>query len=86
MSGQRFSFISKLVDAVKRNPRRAIFAVAVISVLVGCYPVVFFGRSFVSTAPITWNQSTARTRWLILITMSFLPARAFARNGAGGGL
>ncbi|PZR76844.1 MAG: hypothetical protein DLM73_01420 [Chthoniobacterales bacterium] len=32
----------------QRNPRRAIFVIAVISVLVSCYPVVFFGRSFVS--------------------------------------
>ena len=40
--------MSQLFDAVKRNPRRAIFAAAVISVLVSCYPVVFFGRSFVS--------------------------------------
>jgi hypothetical protein len=48
MSGQPSSFLSQLFDAVKRNPRRAILAVAVISVLVSCYPVVFFGRSFVS--------------------------------------
>ena len=48
MSGQPSSFLSQLFDAVKRNPRRAILAMAVISVLVSCYPVVFFGRSFVS--------------------------------------
>jgi hypothetical protein len=40
--------ISQLVDAIKRNPRRAILAVAFISVVVSCYPVLFFGRSFVS--------------------------------------
>jgi hypothetical protein len=45
---QPSSFLPQLFDAVKRNPRRAILAVAVISVLVSCYPVVFFGRSFVS--------------------------------------
>lgn len=42
------SFISQLFDAAKRHPRRAILAVAILSVLVSCYPVVFFGRSFVS--------------------------------------
>jgi hypothetical protein len=34
MSGQLSSFTSQLIDAEKRNPRRAILAVAVISVLV----------------------------------------------------
>ena len=48
MSGQLCSFTSQLVDAMKRNRRRAILAAAVISVVVSCYPVVFFGRSFVS--------------------------------------
>jgi hypothetical protein len=48
MPGQLSSFISQLVDAMKRNPRRAVLVVAIISVLVSCYPVVFFGRSFVS--------------------------------------
>jgi hypothetical protein len=42
------SFVSQLVAAAKRHPRRAILAAAIISVLVSCYPVVFFGRSFVS--------------------------------------
>jgi hypothetical protein len=42
------SFMSQLFEAMKRNPRRALLAAAVISVLVSCYPVVFFGRSFVS--------------------------------------
>lgn len=40
--------MSQLFDAMKRNPRRAILAAAIISVVVSCYPVVFFGRSFVS--------------------------------------
>jgi hypothetical protein len=42
------SFISQLVDTAKRNPRRAILAAALLSVLLSCYPVIFFGRSFVS--------------------------------------
>ena len=48
MSTQPSSFVSQLFDAVKRNPRRAILAVAVFSVVVSCYPVIFFGRSFVA--------------------------------------
>jgi len=48
MSTQASPFVSQLFEAAKRNPRRALLAVAVISVLVSCYPVVFFGRSFVS--------------------------------------
>ena len=48
MSGQLCSFTSQLVDAMKHNRRRAILAAAVISVVVSCYPVVFFGRSFIS--------------------------------------
>jgi hypothetical protein len=48
MSTPPSSFRSQLFDAMKLNPRRAILAVAVISVVVSCYPVVFFGRSFVS--------------------------------------
>jgi len=32
----------------ERNPRRAILVISLLSVLVSCYPVVFFGRSFVS--------------------------------------
>jgi hypothetical protein len=39
---------SRMVAWSERNPRRAIFIVSVISVLVSCYPIVFFGRSFVS--------------------------------------
>src|ERR1700748_1648523 len=38
----------QLVEAAKRHPRRAIFAVAIASVLISCYPIVFCGRSFVS--------------------------------------
>ena len=34
--------------AATRNPRRALLAAAVFGVLISCYPVVFFGRSFVS--------------------------------------
>jgi hypothetical protein len=45
---QQSSPLLTLIDAAKRCPRRAIFAVALLSVLVSCYPVVFFGRSFVS--------------------------------------
>ena len=30
------------------HPRRAILILSIISVVVSCYPVVFFGRSFVS--------------------------------------
>lgn len=41
-------FISRLVDVAKRHPRRALLAVAILSVLLSCYPVVFLGRSFVS--------------------------------------
>ena len=48
MSTQPSFFIPQLIDAMKRNPRRAILAAAVITVVVSCYPVVFFGRSFVS--------------------------------------
>jgi hypothetical protein len=48
MSKPSISFTSRLVDAVRRNPRRAILAMAVVSVVISCYPVVFFGRSFVS--------------------------------------
>jgi hypothetical protein len=44
----RPSFWPTLVEAAERCPRRAILAAAVFSVLVSCYPVVFFGRSFVS--------------------------------------
>src|SRR5437868_3655719 len=42
------SFGAQLVQAGKRHPRRAIFAAAIAGVLISCYPVVFFGRSFVS--------------------------------------
>jgi hypothetical protein len=42
------SFVTQLFEAAKRNPRRAILAAAILSVLLSCYPVVFFGRSFVS--------------------------------------
>jgi hypothetical protein len=42
------SFTAQIVDAATRNPRRALLAVAIVSVLVSCYPVVFCGRSFVS--------------------------------------
>ncbi|PYI94256.1 MAG: hypothetical protein DME97_01990 [Verrucomicrobia bacterium] len=37
-----------MVEAAKRHPRRAILAAAILSVLISCYPIVFFGRSFVS--------------------------------------
>lgn len=39
---------SRIAAWSERNPRRAILIVAIISVLISCYPVVFFGRSFVS--------------------------------------
>ncbi|MEN3369763.1 MAG: hypothetical protein V7609_1906 [Verrucomicrobiota bacterium] len=39
---------SRMVAWSETNPRRAILIVSIISVLVSCYPVVFFGRSFVS--------------------------------------
>lgn len=39
---------TELLAAARRCPRRAILAVAILSVLGGCYPVFFFGRSFVS--------------------------------------
>src|SRR5438105_806725 len=34
--------------ALKGQPRRAILAVSILVVVISCYPVVFFGRSFVS--------------------------------------
>jgi hypothetical protein len=48
MSQQFSSALSQLVAAIRRNPRRGILAVAILSVIVSSYPVVFFGRSFVS--------------------------------------
>ena len=48
MPNQDSSFIAQLIQAGQRNPRRAILVVAIASVLVSCYPVVFCGRSFVS--------------------------------------
>jgi hypothetical protein len=39
---------SRMIAWSERNPRRAILVVSILSVLVSCYPVVFFGRSFVS--------------------------------------
>lgn len=47
MANKQCPLPPQLVAAAKRNPRRAILAVAIISVLVSCYPVVFFGRRFV---------------------------------------
>ena len=48
MSAERTTFSRQLVEAAKRHPRRAILAAAILSVLISCYPIVFFGRSFVS--------------------------------------
>jgi hypothetical protein len=48
MSMQLSSFTSRLVAAARRYPRKAILAVAVLSVVVSCYPILFFGGSFVS--------------------------------------
>src|SRR3954465_7787785 len=42
------SVASQVADAARRNPRRAILVMALISVLLSCYPVIFCGRSFVS--------------------------------------
>src|SRR6266576_4654028 len=41
-------FFEAIVCSGKRNPRRAILCVSIMSVLLSCYPVVFLGRSFVS--------------------------------------
>ncbi|MFN2623024.1 MAG: hypothetical protein ABR611_09280 [Chthoniobacterales bacterium] len=48
MPTEHSSFAAQLVETATRHPRRAIFAVAIAAVLISCYPVVFFGRSFVS--------------------------------------
>lgn len=48
MASEPNSFISQLVEAATRHPRRAILAAAIVSVVLSCYPVVFSGRSFVS--------------------------------------
>src|SRR5215212_5306518 len=42
------SVTSQVADVARRNPRRAIMVVAIFSVLLSCYPVIFCGRSFVS--------------------------------------
>ena len=39
---------SRIAAWVQDHPRKAILVVSIVSVLVSCYPVVFFGRSFVS--------------------------------------
>ncbi len=41
-------FFEAIVCSGKRNPRRAILCVSIMTVLLSCYPVVFLGRSFVS--------------------------------------
>ena len=46
--GEQSSFGGQLVEAANRHPRRAVFAIAIAGVLISCYPIVFFGRSFVS--------------------------------------
>ena len=48
MSTKPSSLGAQIAEAAKHHPRRAIFAVAIASVLISCYPIVFFGRSFVS--------------------------------------
>ena len=48
MPAEPSSFSAQLVEAVNRYPRRAIFAAAIASMLISCYPIVFCGRSFVS--------------------------------------
>src|SRR5215212_4490013 len=48
MSDAAASVTSQLADAARRNPRRAILVIAILSVLLSCYPVIFCGRSFVS--------------------------------------
>jgi hypothetical protein len=48
MLQQLSSAISQLAVAVRRNPRKGILAVAILSVILSSYPVVFCGRSFVS--------------------------------------
>ena len=36
------------MTAIRRNPGKGILAVAILSVIASTYPVIFFGRSFVS--------------------------------------
>lgn len=43
-----FSRSFEIIPWVRQHPRRAIFLVALASVIASCYPIVFFGRSFVS--------------------------------------
>jgi len=45
---RRTLFTPQMAATINACPRRAILAVSIISVLLSCYPVVFFGRSFVS--------------------------------------
>ncbi|MEY2518443.1 MAG: hypothetical protein QOF24_202 [Verrucomicrobiota bacterium] len=52
---------SRMVAWTERNPRRAILIVSIISVLISCYPVVFFGRSFVSANNVPMLYSGAPT-------------------------
>src|SRR5438270_8188822 len=58
MQKQSSYFGEKVFAAAKRHPRRAIFATAIASVLISCYPVVFFGRSFVSANSVAMLCST----------------------------
>src|SRR3977135_3681344 len=48
LSRPRISLIPAFAAWGRCHPRRAIFVLSIISVLVSCYPVVFLGRSFVS--------------------------------------
>jgi hypothetical protein len=55
------SAISQLAGAVRRNPRKGILAVAILSVILSSYPVVFCGRSFVSANSVPMLYSSVPT-------------------------
>ncbi len=48
MPGRPASWWSALTDHGRRHPRRALAAMALLAVVINCYPIVFLGRSFVS--------------------------------------
>jgi hypothetical protein len=61
MQKQSSSFGAQVIARAMRHPRYAIFATAIASVLISCYPVVFFGRSFVSPNSVSMLCATIPT-------------------------